>query len=208
MAFYQLDSGEVNYESDLEPTGQETSNRIIGNNLNNHIEGNQYIDYISGGAGDDLIEGNGSGDVLLGNDGNDRLDGGSGNDVLNGEEGNDLLYGGFGNDKLYGGVGNDQYDFRHDNGNGGVDTINDDLSPAGVEGYGGGTDIIWFKDAALNELLAKQDGNDLKITTAVDFADDVMDSGVVIEDFFLGGNNVVEFLVDENQQAFDLTIFL
>lgn len=41
-----------------------------------------------------------------------------------------------------------------------------------------------------------------------DYADGVIDSRIVIEDFFLGGNNVVELLVDENQQAFDLTIFL
>ncbi|WP_296990504.1 calcium-binding protein [Thalassospira sp. UBA1131] len=203
MGYHFFEENEVNYTSTLTPTGSETGNRIIGNALNNHIQGNQYVDHISGGAGDDWIEGKGGNDVLLGDDGNDRLEGGDGIDVLNGQNGNDVLDGGAGNDRLWGGLGDDQYHYTHSTG--GIDTINDDKSPTGQTGFGGGTDLIWFKDASLSELVVIREGDNLKITTAADYSDQQMDSGLVIEDFFLGGDNVVEYLFDENGQGVDLT---
>ena len=206
MAEYYLGSGQVSYNSTLVPTGAEEINSIYGNGLNNVINGNGYADLIYGRAGDDYLNGNGGHDILIGGEGNDTLVGGAGNDRLFAGDGNDLLYGGTGAELLYGGAGNDQYNYKVSDG--GQDTINDDRSAGGNTGYGGGTDVLWFQDAAFSELTAIQKGDNLVITTKVDYADGVADSGVVIEDFFLGGNNVIEFLVDETQGAFDLTTLL
>lgn len=208
MAFYQLSSGQQNYTSTLVPTGSETGNRIIGNNLDNEITGNQYVDHISGGAGNDTLEGMGGQDILQGGAGNDVLDGGTGEDLLLGEDGNDILYGGAGNDRLWGGLGDDQYNYQQ--ANGGVDTINDDKSPTGQTGYGGGSDILWMQDIDAQDIFFHQEGDDLWVMDTADAADGAMDNGIIIEDFFLGGNNVIErvYGADPNDGYYDFSSYV
>jgi len=52
------------------------------------------------------------------------------------------------------------------------------------------------------------DGSGLIITTNADMADGVQHTGVVIENFFMGDQYVVEELVVANNQYFDLTQFM
>ncbi|SOC24677.1 calcium-binding protein [Thalassospira xiamenensis] len=191
MAVYTLEPGQTSYTSNLVPSGAETGNAIYGNGLDNNITGNQYNDTIFGNDGDDYLRGEGGNDTLVAGNGNDRLDGGSGTDILFGQDGNDILYGGSGSDTLWGGLGNDRYEYAKSDG--GIDTINDDKSPTGQTGYGGGaTDVIIFADVDVQDIFLAADGNDLLITDAADAADGIMHTGVRVEDFFLGGDNVIE----------------
>jgi len=57
--------------------------------------------------------------------------------------------------------------------------------------------VVWTGGSgAGNDTLNGGTGDDLWVSTAADLADGVMTSGVVIEDYYLGGNNQVEWLVD------------
>jgi hypothetical protein len=208
MARYILEDSEISYNSDLVPEGAENGNAIYGNGLNNNITGNQYNDTIFGYDGDDYLRGEGGSDTLVAGNGNDILDGRSGNDILFGQDGNDILYGGSGSDILWGGLGNDQYNFQH--GTGGIDTINDDKSPTGQTGYGGGSDSLWMQDVDLYDIYLEPNGNDLWVTDVNDAADGVMDSGIVIEDFFSGGNNVIEYIygADPSDGRYDLSSYV
>ena len=181
----------------------ETAHSINGFSGNDTLIGsNLCTDFIDGGDGNDYCDGGAGDDFLLGGNGTDTLIGGIGNDTLNGQSGNDVLYGGAGSDQLWGGVGNDEY--RHYLGDGGVDTINDDKSPTASTGYGGGTDTLRILDVSGNDLLFFMDGNNLLITDQFDINDGVFSDGVVIEDFFLGGNNVIEYAVGGDGIGYDL----
>jgi len=124
------------YVSNLVPTGGETGNSILGLGGNDTIYGNGYVDIIVGGDGNDALYGMGGNDMLIGGTGNDTLIGGAGDDFISGESGSDVLYGGPCTDTLSGGADNVQYYYFKSVG--GIDTINDDKSSAGVTGYGGG----------------------------------------------------------------------
>lgn len=165
------------------------------------IYGSAYIDNLFGGDGNDTIYGNAGDDLIFGGNGNDTSYGGSGNDTILDAAGDDSLWGQAGNDTLWGGVGNDTYIFTAGDG---IDTINDDKSPTGAAGYGGGTDLLYFGYNA-SQLYLFQSGNDFLITTIADASDGVMNEGVVIQDFFLGGNNVVEYLQTADNGVYDLT---
>ena len=62
-----------------------------------------------------------------------------------------------------------------------------------------------MQDVALADLFVTQSGNNLLITTN---ADGTMDSGIVIEDFFLGGNNVIEEIITSDNYVIDTTGWL
>ena len=62
--------------------------------------------------------------------------------------------------------------------------------------YGGGANDELQFNQLMSNLTFIQNRNDLWITTTADAADGIMTSGVIIEDHYLGGNNVVEWLVD------------
>lgn len=206
MAGISLTNNNDVYISDLVPVGAETSNNIMALGGDDQVQGNQYVDYIHGGSGNDTLWGMGGDDVLLGESGNDTLYGGTGEDLLLGGDNNDILYGGQGNDRLWGGTGDDSYvGYVSDSG---IDTINDDKSPTGQTGYGGGNDKLFMQDVALADLFVTQSGNNLLITTNADAADGTMDSGIVIEDFFLGGNNVIEEIITSDNYVIDTTGWL
>lgn len=206
MASITLTEGNDTYVSDLVPTGSETANSIHALGGDDNITGNGFVDFIFGGAGNDTLNGAGGDDTLVGGIGNDVLIGGSGADLLLGEDGNDTLYGGTGADRLWGGTGNDGYVyFKSD---GGIDDVNDDKSPTGQTGFGGGTDTLQFGDVLGADLRLFQIGNDLYVTDVVDVADGFIDTGVRIEDFFSGGNNVVEFVIGSDGVGFDLSAYV
>ncbi|TQV80513.1 hypothetical protein FKG95_10065 [Denitrobaculum tricleocarpae] len=104
---------------------------------------------------------------------------------------------------MFGGAGNDEYRFRF--GDGGVDTINDANFASGNPGTGGGIDTLWMMDTLGANIQFYQFGNDLRVTDALDTSDGTIDEGVIIEDFFLGGNNLVEFVYGSDGVGWDLT---
>ncbi|KZN59308.1 hypothetical protein N473_03875 [Pseudoalteromonas luteoviolacea CPMOR-1] len=207
MAGETLTQGNDIYISNLVPTGGETANSIMALGGDDQVQGNQYVDYIHGGNGNDQLWGMGGDDVLLGEAGNDSLNGGSGNDLLLGGEGNDILYGDTGSDRLWGGTGDDSYIVKT-HFSGGVDMINDDKSPTGQTGFGGGNDLLFMKDVALADLFVTRNGNNLMVTTKADAEDGQQNTGVIIEDFFLGGNNVVEKILTSDGYEIDTTVWL
>jgi hypothetical protein len=131
---------------------------IYGNGGNDTINGSNFNDIAQGGAGNDTVYGNGGNDVIIGDGGTDTLYGGDGDDLVVGDNvinttigGNDLLSGGAGNDRLYGNYGDDRYIYSV---NTGMDTINDGRTAAEVPGFGGGTDILQFNGATLDDIYA------------------------------------------------------
>lgn len=214
MAYRELKPADNPFNSSLPLAANETANRILGTNGDDVIRGNHHKDFLHGLGGNDKLVGDkgpsygqsigsGSNDVLSGGAGNDLLIGDNefsknerenltGRDVLNGEAGDDTLWGGNGNDLLRGGTGNDVYLVRAKDT--GQDTINDDLSAAGNTGYGGGNDRLQFIDVPGADLMLgrKEGSNDLYVTTKSDAS---FSSGVKIENFYLGGNNLVETIV-------------
>lgn len=190
----------------LVPGPNETANGSYAGAGDDTVYGSSYTDVITGGDGNDLIYGFDGDDLLVGNAGNDTLVGGNGNDSLYAGAGNDILGGGAGNDILWGGAGNDQYNHGL---NEGVDIINDDKSETGATGFGGGTqDVLYLSGISSSELNYGVSGNDLWFFSASDIADGVVNDGVKIENFFAGGNNVIEYLVTSNGATYDLTSLL
>ncbi|MCM2470527.1 calcium-binding protein [Agrobacterium vitis] len=188
------------------PVSPETAHGSSGLGGNDTIYGSAYYDLLQGGNGDDFLYGFNGDDGLIGQNGNDTLYGGNGDDFLSGGAGNDRLYGNAGADTLWGKDGNDHY--YHGSGDG-VDTINDDLSEAGNSGYGGGNDALHLTAFKLADLVYYNIDNDLYLLTAADAADNYINDGVIIEDFFLGGNNIVETLYTNNDtEMFNLTSLL
>lgn len=176
-------------------TGTSSADTISGLGGGDTLHGGAGNDIVLGGDGYDVLYGDGGNDFLSGEAGKDTLIGGAGADKLHGGAAPDVLNGSAGNDTLWGGVGNDQYVFSHGTG---IDTINDDKSPTGAAGYGGGSDDELDFDQLMSDLTFLQDGDDLWITTINDAADGTMDSGVIIEGHYLGGDNRIEWLVDTN----------
>lgn len=167
---------------------------------------------IFGGAGNDRLTGGGVNDTLLGDDlsglpgGNDTLSGGAGNDLLFGGAGDDSLVGGSGSDLLYGGQGNDNYSqtLRL----GGQDVLNEDASAASNPGFGGGFDILQITNDIFDNLLVSRSGDDLRVTDITDLSDGIASDFIVIQNFFLGGNNLVEGLVGSDGNGFDISFLL
>ena len=189
------------------PVPPETAHGVHAYGGNDIVKGSAYTDFLWGDGGNDTLYGNAGNDVLLGGDGNDTNYGGAGDDCIYDGAGADILDGGAGDDLLWGGAGNDTYRFYAGYG---LDVINDDKSPTGATGYGGGTDVLRFGYTDANTFIGIGDpgDNNLYITTYTDMADGVMDAGVVIENFFLGGNNVIEQLITSDNHTIYLTDYL
>lgn len=192
----------------LVPGPYENANGSAAGAGNDTVYGSSYPDLIQGGSGADLLYGFNGNDILVGDDGNDTLYGGNGSDSLLASSGNDHLLGEAGDDTLYGGAGNDVY---YHSANGGVDLINDDKSEAGMPGYGGGTsDVVYFTDVTMANLafFRPTGSNDLWVSSVADFSDGYLNDGVIIQDFYLGGNNTIEYLYSSDSYAFNLTTLL
>lgn len=186
------------YGAELGPG--ETGHVVYALGGNDTVYGSSYNDIIEGGEGNDILYGWSGDDGLIGDNGNDLLYGQSGNGLLSGGAGSDTLIGGIGNDNLFGGTGNDAY---YHGLNEGFDIINDDFSPAANPGFGGGTDILYLTSVTSANLAYAQVGNSLILSSVADFSD-----GVMIQDFFLGGNNVIELLETADNYVYDLTSLL
>jgi Ca2+-binding RTX toxin-like protein len=178
---------------------------------NDTVYGSQYNDIIQGGTGNDLLYGNDGEDGLIGQQGNDTMYGGNGNDFVHGgstDAGADHLLGGAGQDTMSGGPGNDVYYHLL---NEGVDTIQDGSSEASNPGFGGGSDTIYFNSVTLAQLASYRPPgtNDLWISSFADFADNSMDDGVIIPDFYLGDvNTMIEFVATSDNYQVSLAQLL
>ncbi|WP_051228246.1 calcium-binding protein [Oceanospirillum beijerinckii] len=202
MAHRTLSNYDDYFVSTIDPNPGETANAIFAKSGDDVVYGNGYVDYIYGGNGSDYLNGEGNDDILLGESGNDILEGGLGDDLLLGGSGHDQLYGGEGLDRLWGGTGNDLYyaDTQYLD----VDIINDDKSPTGQTGYGGGYDAVKFFDLTFQGtgIFYEQRGDDLFL------GESTLSRGVIVEDFYKGGDNVVEVLIDATGVQQDLTFLL
>ncbi len=169
---------------------------------NDTVYGSQVNDIIQGGAGNDFIAGNGGNDFIAGQDGNDSMTGGTGNDSIYGGAGNDTLNGQSGLDYLYGGAGNDLYVHNANSGN---DLINDNQMETGAQGSGGGiSDAIWFTNVAFNNLVFLSDSTNLYITSASDWSDNQVNDGVIVQNYFLGGNYKIELIAGSDGMLYSL----
>ena len=187
----------------------------VGNDSANGGAGNDFIygakgnDWLVGGSGNDYIEGGAGDDTLVGEDGADTLFGQAGNDVIFADAGADILDGGAGDDRLWGNSGNDQYQYNGQ----GFDYINDGVTNTGqarTDATYDTNDILYvsYTDA---DLGYAEIGDDLWFFSYADFSDDSnVNNAVIIEDFFLGGHNVVEYIVtaNGNGSVYDLSMFL
>ena len=172
----------------------QTGNSVTMYGGNDIVIGSSSNDIISGGYGNDSLSGNAGNDFLNGEDGNDTLLGGTGNDSLYGGTGNDLLNGQAGIDYLVGGAGNDTYVHNLNSGN---DVINDNMTVTGAIGSGGGiSDVLQFSGLSLGNIVASYFVNN-KVNLYVSSYNDLVDNGVInevvmIENYFQGGNYVIE----------------
>lgn len=203
MVALRLSEGNDYFDSYLVRENGETGNIIHGRGGNDTIIGNGYPDVITGDSGNDWLEGGGGSDILVGGSGTDSLQGGNGDDFIHGGSESDSLYRGLGADTLYGGTGDDEYVFFRSDGS--LDIINDDKSETTQPGYGGGVDYVWAGDIDAQDIRLVQNNSDLYISDVADLSDGTADRGVLVENFFLGGNNVVEYLIAaDGTSYFDL----
>lgn len=184
------------------PDNGGNSNAAYGQGGNDTIYGSSYMDLLTGDAGNDSLYGYDGNDTIAGGTGNDTMYGGNGNDYVLGGAGSDHLYGGTGNDTMYGGFENDTY---YHGANEGVDIINDNKNEAGNDGYGGGSaDMIYFTNITQANIGLARSGNNLWIGSYTDLSDGSISDGVIIENFYLGGNYVVETLKTAEGYTFNL----
>jgi hypothetical protein len=88
----------------------------------------------------------------------------------------------------------------------GRDVINDDFSAASGTGFGGGTDYLYIANVAAADWVVSKVGNDLYVTSITDLQDGTPSDYMTIDDFFLGGNNTVEYLYD-GTYIYDMTAY-
>ncbi|MDY0238059.1 MAG: calcium-binding protein, partial [Campylobacterales bacterium] len=179
--------------------GGSGNDTIYGGPGNDTIYGNEGDDTLYGDEGDDTIYGNEGDGIIFGGDGDDVLYGNEGNDRLYGNEGNDTLDGGAGDDILEGGAGNDTYVF----GKGyGKDLIFDNsfIKHSDNAQEDGGDDTLLFKDGIrANDLLFRQDGDNLIIAIKEEGKTfDELNDVVTIKDWFIPYNQVEHIRFDDN----------
>jgi len=152
-----------------------------GHDVINAGDGNNYVDAYNGmdtvttGSGDDTIYAGSWHDTVDAGDGNNLVYAGSGNDIITTGTGDDEIYGdigkdiitaGKGNDKLYGGRSSDTYIFNAGDGH---DTIFDGyIDSDGIVKWGGSDDKIVFNGLIMDQVVFRQEGEDLIIDAGSD----------------------------------------
>ncbi|WP_085699507.1 calcium-binding protein [Pseudomonas sp. B26(2017)] len=196
-------------------TGGEGNDHLYGG-LKSGLDGDvAQADTLSGGSGDDVIVSavNDLGTVAHGDQGDDTVTvnsgsafGDDGNDVLTGTGSNYLLSGGSGNDVLVlnlagqsgtggvalGGMGDDTYIVNIT----GLVTIQD-------EGWDLNDTLILNTVANLDQLNVTRIGDDAYLHGANDGSTGVPDSGVKLQGWYAGYNNI-EHLQTADGQVYDL----
>ncbi|UIN52712.1 calcium-binding protein [Pseudomonas kribbensis] len=196
-------------------TGGEGNDHLYGG-LKSGLDGDvAQADTLSGGSGDDVIVSavNDLGTVAHGDQGDDTVTvnsgsafGDDGNDVLTGTGSNYLLSGGSGNDVLVlnlagqsgtggvalGGMGDDTYIVNTT----GLVTIQD-------EGWDLNDTLILNTVANLDQLNVTRIGDDAYLHGANDGGTGVPDSGVKLQGWYAGYNNI-EHLQTADGQVYDL----
>lgn len=191
--------------------GATGAHRALGYGGNDEIHGSYYDDILDGGSGDDKLYGYDGSDFLGGFEGADQLYGGNGNDYIYGGSGDasaDRLDGGGGNDFMSGGRGGDTYIHGL---YGGVDTINDGRSEGGMDGWGGGIDIVQFTGVKYADLgyMRPSNSNDLWLSSMQDLADGSLDDGVILQNFYArDANTFIEQVRTSDNVTIDLSILL
>ncbi|WP_165190013.1 calcium-binding protein [Caulobacter soli] len=191
----------------------QTSHSLNGLAGDDHITGGDRTliggayngSYLFGGDGNDILIGLAGNDTLLGDNGDDLMDGGADADLLYGGAGADTLWGNTGNDRLAGGTGNDTYAIRI--GVDGQDIINDDMSAAWNPGFGGGVDRLVLTNVNMADIVVSRQGSDLFVTQESDFDDGVLSQFQIIQNFYLGGANVIELIQSADGLFFDTSNF-
>ena len=199
-------------DNDTEPSGNDT---IYGGTGNDSLYGDDgddkiYADTYDSSTGEtSLSGGENNTSRLYGGSGNDSLYGGSGNDSLYGGLGNDKLYAQYGNnflkgeegdDELHSGAGNDVFYFGADSLDG-TDTI---FSGSGNDTIEIGSNFYSDSSANATEKRYSKNGNDLVIATYID-GEGVVQSKVVVQDFFPSGNTSAKYVKYNNKDATLLT---
>ncbi|WP_085703332.1 calcium-binding protein [Pseudomonas sp. B15(2017)] len=196
-------------------TGGEGNDHLYGG-LKSGLDGDvAQADTLSGGSGDDVIVSavNDLGTVAHGDQGDDTVTvnsgsafGDDGNDVLTGTGSNYLLSGGSGNDVLVlnlagqsgtggvalGGMGDDTYIVNTT----GLVTIQD-------EGWDFNDTLILNTVANLDQLNVTRIGDDAYLHGANDGSTGIPDSGVKLQGWYAGYNNI-EHLQTADGQVYDL----
>lgn len=195
--------------------GGDGNDRIYGGLASGLDEQGYNSDLLSGGAGDDVIisDSHDTNTLASGDEGNDTITvfggdarGGAGNDVLTGAERNYLLTGDEGNDLLilnlagqlhsggsaYGGTGDDTYVVNTT----GLVSIQD-------EGWDINDTLILNTIANLSQLNVTRIGDDAYLHGANDGSTGVPDSGVKLQGWYAGYNNI-EHLQTADGQVYDL----
>ncbi|WP_227234822.1 calcium-binding protein [Pseudomonas sp. IAC-BECa141] len=196
-------------------TGGEGNDHLYGG-LKSGLDGDvAQADTLSGGSGDDVIVSavNDLGTVAHGDQGDDTVTvnsgsafGDDGNDVLTGTGSNYLLSGGSGNDVLVlnlagqsgtggvalGGMGDDTYIVNTT----GLVTIQD-------EGWDFNDTLILNTVANLSQLNVTRIGDDAYLHGANDGSTGIPDSGVKLQGWYAGYNNI-EHLQTADGQVYDL----
>lgn len=182
---------------------------LYGGDDADQLYGGAGDDWLTGGAGNDYAEGDAGNDTFVGGAGNDTMFGQAGDDIFFGDAGADILDGGAGSDRLWAGAGNDQYQYNGQ----GFDYINDGVTNTGAARADTTYDtsdalIVSYTDT---DLGYSRVGDDLWFFSWADYSNNSnVGNAVIVEDFFLGGHNVVEYLVTANGagSTYDLTTLL
>lgn len=185
--------------------GGDGNDSLNGGADDDTLYGEAGTDTLAGDGGNDIMYGGAGNDVFIGGAGNDQLWGGTGNDIFYGDAGSDILRGEAGDDRMWGGSGNDHYYFNGQ----GFDRINDGVTNTGAARTDGAfdTEDVLYVSYAANDLGLNRIGNDLVIFSNADAVDNILNSSVVIENFFLGSHYVVEVVATSSGAgpAYDLT---
>ncbi|GBF27484.1 leukotoxin [bacterium MnTg02] len=156
------------------------------------LGGTEGADILIGSIGDDTLYGDGGDDVLEGGDGGDFLFGGAGDDIITDLAGDDVIKGGDGNDAINAGNGDDLV-----LGGAGSDFILLGQDPGEVFG-GSGNDFININEMRETPVFGGE-GDDwieglfgVQISSG-DNGAPLVDSTIIGNDVFIGGNNDDDF---------------
>ncbi|KZK98594.1 MULTISPECIES: calcium-binding protein [unclassified Pseudovibrio] len=167
---------------------------------------------VTGSLGNDTIEIAGTNSVSLGNEGNDTITstgldaaigGGAGNDTIlsygvnaniDAGEGSDTIAIVSGTVTVQGGAGDDSM-FHFENGF------------AVITDSSGTQDFVKFQSTVAADIAFFKSGNDLMDSSAADFEDGQVNTGIILQDFYVSDEHV-DFIIGSDDLAYTLSEFL
>lgn len=161
--------------------------KLYGESGDDSLYGGEQADKLYGGIGEDFLSGGVGDDELYGNADDDALFGSAGDDELNGGAGNDTLLGGYDDDIYIYEAGNG-LDILRENGGTGNDTVRINYVEADVRAFKNGDDLVITNSVVYDSLVLG--------ASIIDYS--TVSEGVVIEDFYLAGAEIIETLEYDN----------